>query len=191
MGGRGGQQQEVGLLPDASCLTPQSLERVGRIEGFDGAEAAGARNDAAHGWLHRVRMFVEKALQRRQPFSDPGAAVEQAGRLAERLVVEAHRLTAESCECLDCNIELRSRWFVAKEFQTGFCRHAKAKSHAWRGPGRCALSGNRNTGVRIGGVEAARHCEDARCVGAGLRKNGDAIQRAAGGQQSACADPSA
>jgi hypothetical protein len=112
----------------------------------------------------------DKILQSSQPLRHPRPAVEQARGFAKRLVIEAHRLTAQRRQRTDRCVELFSSIVVAKELKAGNGGDAEAEC-AGCAPRRGPLPWRWNARISICRIEAAHHLEDACNVGAGLTKN--------------------
>ena len=94
-GGRGRQQQRVGLLPHARSLGRQLAQAVGGLEGLDRADVASAHDDLAHDRIDGVAVGGDERAHGCVALGDPRTVVEQRPGLGERGEVDLGERPAE------------------------------------------------------------------------------------------------
>ena len=154
-------------------------ELIEAIESLRRVEVAPLADDGANDRKQRLLPRIEELLNGRVPFGHPGSLVEQARGLEEGAKVDRDSLATQELQSLDRVVEQRSACFITKECQLLDTRHTKAKAQwEWR----FKLVG---AGLCIEWVKVRRHLQYRVRIRRIEGKNGDTIQRAAGGDHTA------
>ena len=131
--------------------------------------------------MHRVRPRFYQLLDRRVALGDPWPFVKQPRDFEERRDVELDDFRAEAGELFEIGGEGALRLRVAKKFALMRSRRADAKVRR----GRQEARRGEPAGIGIGGIVTRRDTEGRKSAGDLERKNGDRVQRPAGGNEAA------
>ena len=123
--------------------------------------------------MARPGLRRQERTDRRVALGYPRASIQKIGGFEKRGEVDLHPRCAQSLQTLDRSRKCLRIIFVAEELQLIRSRHPEA-------PAREALIARRPR-VRVGRIKSFADVQDTCGVLGGQRKNGDAVNRSAGG----------